>query len=91
MLLRRTGLDCGVQLWATGQEVTEECPGLAVQLVTAMNLGFCPGHQVNILSGHSPGCIMSEGLPGTTFSWGMATGYWTCREYDARISVDGNT
>jgi hypothetical protein len=35
--------------------------------------------------------IMSEGLPGTTFSWGLATGYWTFREYDTRISPDGNT
>jgi|InoplaM3SPM_1038593.scaffolds.fasta_scaffold154695_1 hypothetical protein len=78
MLLRRTGFDRGVRLWATGQEVTEERPGLAVQLVTVMNLGCCLGYQVNILSGNSPGCIMSEGLPGTTFSWGLATGYWTC-------------
>jgi hypothetical protein len=45
-----------------------------------MNLGCCLGHQVNILSGHSPGCIMSEGLPGTTFSWGMAIGYRLLRE-----------
>jgi hypothetical protein len=68
MLRRRTGLDRGVRLWATGQEGTEERPGLAVQLVTAMNLGCCLGHKVHILSGNSPGCMMSEGLPGTTFS-----------------------
>jgi hypothetical protein len=80
MLLRRTGFDRGVRLWATGQEVTEERPGLAVQLVTVMNLGCCLGYQVNILSGHSPGCIMSEGLLGTMFSWGMATGYRLLRE-----------
>ena len=47
MLRRRTRLDRGVRLWATGQEGTEERPGLAVQLVTAMNLGCCLGHKVH--------------------------------------------
>src|SRR4029450_2636451 len=77
-----------VRLRSRGEDVLQERPGVAVEVIPVIDLGCCLGHKARGPSGRdhpAPGCIVGEGLPGTAFTWGLATGYETCREYDALI------